>query len=96
MVVTDGSAGFCNVLNAALMSTLDVVTEGEESVRAKSYVVVLSEPSLLLFSCEYSRLNLEDVLPCAFCENVLILVRDVNVDSVVSVRSSDVINELET
>ena len=33
VVVTDGSAGFCNVLNAALVSALDVVAEREESVR---------------------------------------------------------------
>ena len=32
MVVTDGTAGFSDVLNAALVSTLDVVAEGEECV----------------------------------------------------------------
>ena len=96
MIVTDGSAGFSDVLNAALVSTLDVIAEGEECIRAESYVIVLSKPSLLLFSCEYLRLNLEDVLPCTFSENVLVLVRNVYVDSVVSVGTADVVNELET
>ena len=33
MIVTDGAAGFCDVLNSALVSALDVVAEGEERIR---------------------------------------------------------------
>ena len=32
MVVTDATACLCNILYAALMSTLDIVAEGEEGI----------------------------------------------------------------
>ena len=32
IIVADGTTGLCYKLNATLMSTLDVVAEGEESV----------------------------------------------------------------
>ena len=48
IVITDRSAGFSNILNTALVSTLDIVTEGEECIRAQSYIIVLCKPFLLL------------------------------------------------
>ena len=38
-VITDGSAGFCDVFHAALVSALDVVAEGEESVGAQGNIL---------------------------------------------------------
>ena len=33
-IVTDGAAGLCDVFYAALVSSLDIVGEGEEGVRS--------------------------------------------------------------
>ena len=49
VVVSDGSAGLGNVGHAALMSALDVVTEGEESVRTKGYSLKALKICSLLF-----------------------------------------------
>ena len=96
IVVAYAAASLSNKLYAALVGTLDVVAEGEESIGAEANACVLSQPCLLFLACEYSRLYLEDTLPLALAENVLVLVADVNVDSVVAVCTADIINELES
>ena len=96
MIVTDGSAGLSDILNAALSSSLDVITEGEECIGTEAYVEVLLEPLLLLFLCKYFGLNLEELLPSALGKNVVVLIGDIDIDSVVSVRSSDTVYELKS
>ena len=49
MIVTDAATSLGNELHTTLMSTLDIVTEGEERIRAKSHLRVLGNPGLLLF-----------------------------------------------
>ena len=96
MIVTDTTACFCYVFNTTLMSTLNIVAEWEESVRTKANACVLCKPFLLFSLSEHLRLYLECVLPYALSQYIIMLVRNVNVDSVISVRTSYVVNELKS
>ena len=93
IVVTDRTAGLCNVSNNGLLCTLDVVTEREECVRSKTHIGILCKPCLLLLDGKYRRLYLEDALPLTLAEYVLILIADVNVDRIVTVSAADVVYE---
>ena len=95
MVVTDGSAGFGNVLNTALVSTLDVIAEREECIGTECNISVLGKPRLLLFDRKRLRLLLEQGLPNSVAEYILIFVRHIDIDGVVSVRTADTVNELK-
>ena len=96
VVVTDRTAGFCDVLNAALVSALNVVAEREESVRTDGYVCILCDPLLLLFHGQYLRLNFEKCLPYAVSQYIIVLFGNVNVDGVVTDRTADVVNKLKS
>ena len=96
MIVPDRSARLGNVSHTALFSSLDVVAEWEESVRTKANACVLCKPFLLFSLSEHLRLYLECVLPYALSQYIIMLVRNVNVDSVISVRTSYVVNELKS
>ena len=88
IVITDGAAGFCNVGNAALRCSFDVVTEGEERVRAQSNACHCSQVCFLFFSCQRFGFFGEQCLPCAFCQYIFVIVGDINVDCVISVRTT--------
>ena len=90
VVVTDGAAGFGNVLHAASLGALDVVTEGEERVAAESYAAHGGEPCLLFLLGEGFGLLGEEEFPCAVAENIVVIVADVDVDGVVAVGAADV------
>ena len=63
MVVTHAAASLSNVLYATLVGTLNVVTEGEEGIRAESHLGVLGNPLLLFCHRQYLRLLREELLP---------------------------------
>ena len=75
------------------MSALDVVAEGEECIAAQRHAAVLCYPLLLLFACQRFRLLLEEHLPCTLAKNVVIVVADVNINSIVAVGAADVVNK---
>ena len=52
MVVADAATCLSDVLNTALVGTLNVVAEREEGVAAKADLRVLRYPCLLLFATE--------------------------------------------
>ncbi len=93
IVVTYRTACLCYILYAALVSTLDVVAEREESVRTESYAAVLGYPCLLLLHCEHLGLLLEEHLPCSVTQNVVMVLRDIYVDGVVAISATDVVHE---
>ena len=95
-IVPLGSAGLCDVLYTALTSSLDIVSEGEECIGATNNICIFSKPCLLFLSCKYGRLLSEDGLPGTLGKNILILIADVEVDSIVTVSSLDGVEELET
>ena len=95
MIVTDTTACFCYVFNTTLMSTLNIVAEWEESITTYRYTLVLGNPSLLLLAGQWLRLLCKELLPNAVCKYILIIVRNVNINSVISVRSADIVNKRE-
>ena len=94
MVVTHAAASLSNVLYATLVGTLNVVTEGEEGIRAESHLGVLGYPLLLLCHRQYLRLLREELLPSTIAQHVVVLVlRDVYIDGVVAVSTTDTLLE---
>ena len=93
MVVAYRTACLCDKLNTALMRALNIVAEWEESVAAQSHLGVLSYPLLLLFHGQHLWLLLEEHLPCAFCQYVLMVLRDIYVDGVVAVGTANLVNK---
>ena len=85
VVVTDRSTRLCDILYAALVGTFDIVTEREEGVRAEGHILHLVEPCAFFLFCEYRRFFGEYFLPLTVCENIHILVPDINVNGVVAV-----------
>ena len=96
MVISNGAAGLRDVFNTGLACALNIVTEGEECIGTNRNTGHSCNPSLLFFSSQHFRLNLKGLLPYALSQNIFIFVGDVNVDGVVAVGTTDVINELET
>ena len=68
IVITNRSTWLSDILNARLMGTLDVVTEGEECIGAKAYIGILIQPCSLLFTGEIGRIDdtrfIETTLMC--------------------------------
>ena len=95
VVIADGAARLYDVLNAGLACALYVVAKREERIRADGNAGVLRDPRLFLLCGEHLRLYLEGLLPYALCEDILVLIRGVNVDGVVAVRAADAVNELK-
>ena len=94
-IVTNRSARLCDVLDAALVCALNVVAEREEGIGTYGYALHLIEPCTFFFSCEDFRFYFEDLLPCAVCEDIHVLVADVNVDRIVTVCAADAVYELQ-
>ena len=93
IVIADGAAGLGDVVDTAAMSPFDVVTEGEESIAAQGDAVELGNPGFLFFPCERFRFFREQILPDAVGQDVFVIIRDVDVDSVVTVRAADIVAE---
>lgn len=93
MVVADATASLCDKLHAAAMGTLDVVAEGEESIRSQGHARVLGDPCLALLAGQWFGLLGEELLPCAVAEDVLGLVADIEVDAVVAVCTANLLLE---
>ena len=92
-VISLGSAGLSDVLNSALTCSLYIVSEGEECIGTTNNIRIFSKPCLLFLSGEYGRLLSEDGLPCSLGKYVLVLISDVEIDGIVSVRTLDGIKE---
>ena len=93
VVVTDRATRLCDILHAALVGTFDIVAEREEGVRAESHILHLVEPCTFFLFCEYRRFFGEYFLPLTVCENIHILVPDINVNGVVAVRTFDLVDK---
>ena len=78
------------------MRALDVVAKGEERVGAKRHACLLGKPRALLVCREYLGLLGKDALPGAVGQDVVVLVRDVEVNGVVAVGAVDAVNKAQT
>ena len=72
------------------MSTFNVITKREECVGAKSYAVQFFQPSFLFFAGKRFRFFSEEVFPNAICQNIFVVIGNVNIDGVVAVRTADI------
>ena len=63
IIVTDRTAGLSDEINAALSSTLYIVTEWEECVRAKGYTLNGLQPSCLFLTGKRCWLLGKETLP---------------------------------
>ena len=63
ILITDGTARLCDILNAALVSALNVVAEGEEGIGTKGNAGQLIQPCAFFFSRKNGRLLCENLLP---------------------------------
>ena len=73
IIITNGAAGLCNIANAALCRTFNIVTEGKECIGAKCHTLDCGKICLLFFLCQRFGLFGEQCLPCTFSQNILII-----------------------
>ena len=93
VVVANAATGLCNIFHATLVGSLDIVAEGEEGIGTETHFRVLGNPFLFLFAGERFGLRLEELLPGAVAEDVVVIVRDIYVDGVVAVGAAYLVNE---
>ena len=94
MIVADRATSLSDKLHTTLMGSFDIVTEGEEGIRAKRHLRVLGNPGFLLFHRQHLGLGLEELLPGTVAEYIVVLVlRDIHIDGVVAVCTTDTIHE---
>ena len=93
MVVADATTCLCNVLHTALVGTLHIVAKGEEGIAAEAYACILGYPGLLLLTAEWFWLLCEELLPFAICQDIHIVVADIDIDCVVSVGTTNAWDE---
>ena len=89
MIVADGTARLCHIRNAASVCALDVIAKREERIRSKRYLCVLIQPCPLLLCGKHRRLFCKNILPCAFCQHIHVILANIEVNGVVPVCALD-------
>ena len=89
VIISHGAARLGNVFHAALISTLDIITEWEKCIGSKDNIYHLIQPCAFFLSRKYFRLLGKGILPCTICKKVHILFADVQIDGIISVCTSD-------
>ena len=74
IVIADRTTRLCDILDAALVSALDIVAEWEESIRTEADILHLVKPCTFLLTGKYRRLLGEEFLPGAVGENIHVFV----------------------
>lgn len=95
MIVANGTAGLCHVFHPASVGSFDIVAKREEGVGAQGNAAKLIEPCSFFIMSEYFGLYLENILPSALRKYVHIVLADVVVNGVVSVRAAYTVNKLQ-
>src|SRR5574344_786071 len=85
IVVTYGTTCLCDKFHTALVCSLYIVAEWEESVTTQCYFRVFCYPCFLLFHCENFRLLCKEVLPYTVCQYVIVVFTDIYIDCIISV-----------
>src|SRR5699024_2558945 len=65
--------------------------EWEERIRTERYAAEGIQPCTFFLSGQWFRLLGEEVLPDAVCQNIHVIVRDIDIDGVVAVCSVDIL-----
>lgn len=95
IVITNRSARLCDVLNTALVRTLNVVAKWEECIRTNGYTLHAVQPCAFFLTGKYRRFYLESFLPCALFQHIHIFFSDINIDRIVAVCTLDSIHKLK-
>ena len=93
LLVADRAAGLDNGSHAGAAGTLDVVAEGEESVRTKANTGHLAEVSLLFLGGQRLGLAGEGLGPDVIADDILRGIADVNINGVVAVGLCHIVTE---
>src|SRR5574344_1017728 len=91
IVIANRTACLSNILYAAAMSAFNIVAKGEEGITAKGNVLQLCQPSLLFSTSQRLWLFGEEVFPNAIGQNVLVVIRNIYVDGVVAVGTTNAV-----
>ena len=94
-VITNRSARLCDVLDAALVCALDVVAEREEASEPKVTPFIWSSHARFSSLVKTSGFTLKIFSHASVCENIHVLLADVNVDRIVTVCAADAVYELQ-
>ena len=73
MIISYRTSRLCDIAYTAFVCTFDIVSEGEECVRAQSYASHCIQPCTFLFAGQYFRLLCKKLLPDAVCEYVIMI-----------------------
>ena len=95
VVIPDGTAGLCDILDTGLSGPLHIITKGEESVGAAGNAALLGNPGLFLLGSQHLRLDFKGLLPDAISQHVFILIGDIHVDGIVPVGPANAIHKLQ-
>ena len=92
-IVTDGAAGFGDILDTGSGGALDVVGEGEEGIGTQGNSVPGIQPSTLFLRGQRLRTSGEVVLPDAVGADILFVAVDVTVNDVVPIGAAQIVTE---
>ncbi len=93
IVVPNRTARLCNIGNATFRRALNIVAKGEKRITAQRNTFDSGKVGFLFFLCQRCRLFCKQCLPYALCQYVLIIIGNVNVNSIVAVRTSNLRQE---
>ena len=89
MIITNGAARLRHIFHAALMRPLDIVPEREKCVRTEGDIRIFIQPCTLFLRRKNSGLFRKRMFSRAVCEQIHILIPDVQVNRIVAVRTPD-------
>ena len=93
VVVPYGTAGLCHIAYTALVGSLDIVAKGEECIRPQTYIRQPSHPFPAFLVRERCGALRKELLPFAVAQYLVMFRANENVDGVVSVCPSYVLDE---
>ena len=95
MIITNGSARLSHIFYAALVCTLNIVAKWEECVRSQCNICVFIQSCTFFFCCKYRWFYFKDILPCAICKHIHVLISDVKIDRIVTICTFNAIYKLK-
>ena len=86
-IISDASTRLCDIFDTALMRTFNVISKREECIRTERYIGQLIQPCPFLLFCKYRWLFGKGLFPISICQNIHILIANVNINSIVALSS---------
>ena len=86
--ITHGSTGLCDVFYTTLMSSLDIIGEGEECIASQSHILHFVKPCSLFLSGKYRGFYLEDTFLGTVSQHIHVLIAHVDINGIVTVGSA--------